>query len=171
YGVVFDSRATLGLVRPDPAHCQAAVGAADCADTVRFINFRPFIEPIFTWDWKRDGAQVTTVGAQLFIDGSVITQRTNSLDGKVVHEEVPTVAPLPNAAAYVQHIWHAGFGTLNAGVRGDLGFIGSAVSPRLAYSVSPWSNGTVKVILSTGFRQPTIIERFLEIPHFVTGNE
>src|SRR5439155_19389379 len=143
----------------------------DCFDTVQWISFRPYVEPIFSWDWTKDGSHVTTIGAQAFIEGSVIAQGTASLDGKTVKDDAPIVAPLPNGAAYLQHIWRSGFGTRNFGVRGDLGFLGTAVSPRFAYSASPWSQGTLKVIISTGFRQPTITERYLEIPHFVTSNE
>ncbi|MBK7863469.1 MAG: TonB-dependent receptor [Archangiaceae bacterium] len=170
YAVVFDSRANIAQWRPEPAHCQKNVGSNNCDDTLGYLAFRPFIEPVFSWDWNRDTHHVTTVGAQLFIDGSIITQGVQSLDDDKRVTDAALVAPLPNAALYVQHIWRAGFGTLNLGLRGDLGFIGKALSPRLAYSASPWRHGTVKLIFSTGFRQPTITERFLEIPNVVAPN-
>ncbi len=166
YGVVFDSRATLPPWDPTVDCSNQAL----CVDTLSYLAFRPFIEPIFSWDWLKDGSNVTTIGAQLFIDGSLITQGKQSLDGRVRTTGTTTPAPLPTAALYAQHIWRAKYGTLNIGLRGDLGYIGQAVSPRLAYIVNPWRNGTVKVILSTGFRQPTITERFLEVPGFVTSN-
>ncbi len=170
YMVVFDSKATLVPVTIDGPHCLATVGVTPCFDTLHYVNFRPFIEPIFAWDWKQDGTQVTTLGAQLFIDGSVITAGTITPDGSKKDFDDPIIAPLPNGALYVQHIWRAGFGTINAGVRGDVGILGSAVSPRLAFSTSPWRNGTVKAVISTGFRTPSITERYLEIKDFVTSN-
>jgi len=169
YGVVWDARAVLPLIEPDAAHC-AAYGAARCDDTLHYLNFRPFLEPTFAFDWAKDGSHVSTIGAQLFVDGSVITSGTASSDGKVSNYDEPIVAPIPNAALFGQHIWRARYGTLNLGVRGDLGFIGSAVSPRAAYTVSPWENGTVKLIVSTGFRTPTITERYLKIDKFLTDN-
>ncbi|MBL8955742.1 MAG: TonB-dependent receptor [Myxococcaceae bacterium] len=170
YGVVFDSRANLAQWRPTVAKCQAAVGTDDCYDTLSYLNFKPYIEPIFSWDWLNDGSNVSTVGAQLFIDGSVITQGVVSSDGTAKKSDPPIVAPLPTAAVYGQHVWRASFGTFNLGLRYDLGFIGQAISPRLAFTRPAWRNGTVKIIFSTGFRQPTITERFLEIPDFVTVN-
>lgn len=170
YGVVFDSRANLAPWRPQVAHCQEKVGTDECYDTLSYLNFKPFIEPIFSWDWLRDGSNVTTVGGQFFIDGSVITQGVVSTDGTSKSSENPIVAPLPTAALYAQHIWRASFGTFNVGLRYDLGFIGQAISPRLAFTRPTWRNGTVKLIFSTGFRQPTITERFLEIPDVITPN-
>ncbi len=170
YGVVFDSKANLAQWRPTVAHCQSKVGTDDCYDTLSYLTFKPVIEPIFSWDWLRDGSNVSTIGAQLFIDGSVITQGVVSPDGNTKSTEAPIVAPLPTAALYGQHIWRASFGTFNVGLRYDLGFIGQAISPRLAFTRPTWKNGTIKLIFSTGFRQPTITERFLEIADFVTSN-
>ncbi len=168
YGVVFDSYAKLVPYQVDTAHCQAKVGVSNCYDTLHYVNFRPFVEPMFTWDWNADGSHVTTLGGQLFIDGSVITQGVKS--GAIVHDEPPIVAPLPNIGVYAQHIWRGHYGTLNLGVRGDLGIIGQAVSPRIAYSKGVWEGGTIKALISTGFRNPSITERFLEIPGFLTSN-
>ncbi len=170
YAVVFDSRADLVPVKLDDAHCLATVGVTPCYDTLHYVNFRPFIEPIFTWDWKQDGSQVTTIGAQLFIDGSVITSGATASDGSKVDYDVPVVVPLPNAAAYAQHIWRGSAATLNVGLRGDVGFLGWALSPRVAVIANPWTNGTVKAVFSTGFRTPSITERFLEIENFLTSN-
>lgn len=170
YAVVFDSRAVLVPSYPDPELCLQTVGVSPCLQTLHYVNWRPFIEPILTWDWNRDGAQVTTLGAQAFIDGSVITSGTRARDGSKVDYDEPLVVPLPNVALYAQHIWRGRSATLNVGVRGDLGFIGWAVSPRVAISGSPWSTGTLKAVFSTGFRQPSITERFLEIENFLTTN-
>ncbi|MHB8876184.1 MAG: TonB-dependent receptor plug domain-containing protein [Myxococcaceae bacterium] len=170
YAVVFDSRAVLMPVAPDEARCLEAVGVPACADTVHYINFRPFFEPIFSWDWSQDGSQVTTLGAQAFVDGSLITTGVASIDNSKVRPDDPIIAPLPNAAAYVQHIWRGSVGSLNAGLRGDVGLLGWALSPRVALSRSFWQNGTLKLIVSTGFRTPTITERFLEIEGFVIPN-
>ncbi|MBK7860254.1 MAG: TonB-dependent receptor [Archangiaceae bacterium] len=168
YGVLYDSQAVLGRKLPDPAFCTPKVATPQCTDTLRWVAFYPVFEPIFSWDWLRDGSHVTTVGGQAFIYGSVITTGVSALDGPAQQNDPPVVAPIPNGALYLQHIWHGRFGALNLGLRGDLGYLGSAVSPRLAYSVSPWNNGTLKLIFSTGFRTPTITERYLEIEGFVT---
>jgi outer membrane cobalamin receptor len=170
YGVVYDSSAVIGRTLPDAAYCQPKVGSDRCTDTLHWLAFYPVFEPIFTWDWLRDGSHVTTLGAQAYIYGSEITAGVAALDSTAKQTDPPVEAPIPNGALYLQHIWRARFGTLNLGLRGDVGYIGSAISPRLAYSVSPWSNGTVKLIFSTGFRTPTITERFLEIEGFVTSN-
>ncbi len=170
YMVVFDSYATLVPVHNDAAKCRATVRVDQCADTLHYVNFRPFIEPILTWDWNRDGSQVTTLGAQLFLDGSVITSGVVATKGGNVDYDEPIVAPLPNAAAYIQHIWRAKYASINAGLRGDVGFLGWALSPRLAITANPWTNGTVKGVFSTGFRNPSITERFLEIENFLTAN-
>ena len=170
YMVVFDSRATLVPSKLDAPHCLKTVGVSPCYDTLHYVNFRPFLEPIFTWDWKQDGKHVTTVGAQIFIDGSVITPGAVSPDGSKRDFDEPIIAPLPNAAAYAQHIWRARLGTLNVGLRGDVGVLGWALSPRVAFSTSPWTNGTVKAVFSTGFRTPSITERYLEIENFLTSN-
>lgn len=171
YAVVFDSSVKLVPSTPDPVYCLGAVGVPSCYDTVRFTNFRPFLEPVFTWDWSGDGSHVTMVGGQVFVDGSVITSGVTSTDGAQVKNDEPIVAPLPNAAVFAQHVWRAGFATLNLGLRGDVGVIGSAVSPRAALSREVWKDGTLKLIFSTGFRTPTITERYLEIIHFLTSNE
>lgn len=170
YMVVFDSSANLVPSKIDDAHCLQAVGLTPCYDTLHYVNFRPFLEPIFSWDWSQDGSHVTTLGGQLFIDGSVITSGAVSNDGSRVDYDEPIVAPLPNAAAYLQHIWRGRLATLNVGVRGDVGFIGWALSPRAAVSVSPWTGGTLKAVFSTGFRTASITERFLEIENFLTSN-
>ena len=170
YGVVFDSYAKLVPFTVDAAHCQATVGLDRCTDTLHYINFRPFLEPTFTWDWAGDGKHVSTVGIQAFIDGSFITQGAISLDGAKVQTDAPIVAPLPTIAAYAQHVWRGGFGTLNLGLRGDIGIMGSALSPRAVYGRELWKDATLKLIFSTGFRTPSITERYLEIEHFLTGN-
>lgn len=170
YAVVFDSRATLPRDVPDPADCLAKVGTSDCYDTLHYLNFRPYLEPLFSWDWLQDGSHVTSVGGQAFIDGSVITSGVAAYQGGAFVEDAPIVAPLPTGALYLQHLWRGGFGSLNAGVRGDVGILGWAVSPRLAYAKNVWANGTIKAAVSTGFRTPTITERYLEIPHFLTAN-
>jgi outer membrane receptor for ferrienterochelin and colicins len=170
YAVVFDSRAVTVPDTIDTSNCLSLLGVAQCADTLHYVNFRPFFEPVLKWDWKRDGSQVTTLGAQAFIDGSVIITGTSALGGPQNQSDPVTVAPLPNAALYAQHIWRGAFGVLNAGVRGDLGYIGSAVSPRVAYSRALGESGTVKLVFSTGFRTPTITERYLEITNFLITN-
>ncbi len=170
YAVVFDSQVLLVPSKNDEQHCLSTVGVSRCFDTLHYVNFRPFFEPIFTWDWNQDGTHVTMLGGQLFIDGSVITSGATSVDGSKNDYEEPIVAPLPNAALYAQHIWRARLGTLNVGLRYDVGFLGWALSPRVAYSTSLWTNGTVKAVFSTGFRTPSITERFLEIENFLTSN-
>jgi hypothetical protein len=134
YAVVFDSRAVTVPDTIDTNNCLALLGVPSCADTLHYVNFRPFFEPVLKWDWQRDGTHVTTLGAQAFIDGSVIITGTTALGGPQHQSDPATVAPLPNAALYAQHIWRGSFGVLNAGLRGDLGYIASAVSPRLAFS-------------------------------------
>jgi outer membrane cobalamin receptor len=173
YGVVFDSSVKLvpSPTQVDPAYCLGAVGVPSCFDTLHYTNFRPFFEPVFTWDWNGDGAHVTLLGGQFFVDGSVITYGVTSTDLAQVKTDEPIVAPLPNGALFAQHVWKASFGTVNLGLRGDLGVIGSALSPRAAFSHELWKDGIAKVIFSTGFRTPTITERYLEVPHFLTTNE
>ena len=77
------------------------------------MNFRPYLEPIFSWDWLRNGSNVSTIGLQAFIDGSLITQGTTTVDGSRKTTETPIPAPLPTVAVYGQHIWRASFGTFN----------------------------------------------------------
>ena len=52
------------------AACLEPSGRRPCVDTIHYLSFKPFFEPIFTWDWNQDGSQVTTLGGQLFIDGA-----------------------------------------------------------------------------------------------------
>ncbi|MFL5319298.1 MAG: TonB-dependent receptor plug domain-containing protein [Myxococcaceae bacterium] len=171
YAVIFDSRVNTLPVNVDTQHCLDAVGTSRCTDTIRYTTIKPFFEPIFAWDWNQDGSHVSTLGAQIFIDGSVITTGSAALGGSRTVNDVPLLVPLPNAALYAQHIWRAQFGSLNLGVRGDLGFIGSAISPRAAFNRKIGDDGTLKLIFSTGFRTPVITEKYLEIPHFLTGND
>lgn len=171
YAVVFDSRVRAVPLNGDTQHCMDAVGASACDDVINYLAFKPYFEPVFAWDWNQDGSRVTTVGAQLFVEGSLITTGEVEHDGSKSKLDEPILAPLPNVAAYAQHIWRGGFGTLNLGLRGDLGILGSALSPRAAYITSPWENGTLKFIFSTGFRTPVITERYLEIEGFLTSNE
>jgi outer membrane receptor for ferrienterochelin and colicins len=170
YAVVYDTRVNTGPYPSDPLHCLTGVGSAGCVDTVHYLTAKPYLESIFTWDWKKDASHVTTFGAQAFIDGSLITSGIAATDGSKAVSEEPILAPVPNAALFAQHVWRAGFGSLNLGLRGDLGFLGSAISPRAAYSVGLWEGSTLKVIFSTAFRTPTITERYLEIADFLTSN-
>jgi outer membrane receptor protein involved in Fe transport len=170
YAVVFDSRATVVPFTFDRGGCLSKVGSPTCYDTLEYVSARPFIEPLFSWDWKQDGTHVTTLGGQFFLDGSFITPGTVSGDGSKSVSDGTTPAPIPNGALYAQHIWRGGFGTLNAGVRGDVGYLGTAISPRLAYSKDVLKDTTIKAVASTGFRTPTITERFLKIDGFLTDN-
>jgi outer membrane receptor protein involved in Fe transport len=171
YAVIYDSRATTPTTGTiDPAACQMKVGTDVCYDTLHYLNFRPYVEPTFSWDWTGDRSHVTTLGAQAYIDGSVITTGSISADGLHTQSDDPIVAPLIDGALYAQHIWRGKYGVLNAGLRGDYGVLGSAVSPRIAYTRDTWEGGTAKVLFSTGFRMPAITERYLEIPHFLTSN-
>ncbi len=170
YAVVYDSRVSTVTYGGDEAHCLGAVGMDTCYDTVQYVSVKPFLEPVLTWDWKQDGTHVTTLGAQGFIDGSIITTSVTATDDSRSAVDEPILAPIPNGALYLQHIWRARFGTLNVGVRGDLGLLGSSLSPRFAYSTSLWTGGTLKFATSTGFRTPTITERYLEIEDFLTSN-
>lgn len=170
YALVFDSSTRSVSVPVDTQHCLDAVGQSGCVKIMQYVTIRPFFEPLFTWDWMKNGSQVTTVGGQAFIDGSLIITGDDSLDGSTVIRKDPILAPLPVVAAYVQHVLRGSFGTLNAGVRGDLGLLGRAVSPRLALSKDLWSNGTGKLIFSTGFRTPTVTERYFKVENFLIDN-
>jgi outer membrane receptor for ferrienterochelin and colicins len=170
YAVVFDTRATTVPEVLDAPRCLTAVGTSPCNDTIQYISIKPYIEPIFTFDWEQDGSHVSTLGMQAFVDGSVITSGVEASDGSNSLIDAPIIAPLANVAAYGQHIWRGGFGTLNVGIRGDVGVLGAAISPRAAYSKSFWKDGTLKFIFSTGFRTPALVERYLEIENFLTSN-
>lgn len=170
YALVYDSRADMEPAPLDPARCQAKVGTNTCSDLLQYVNFRPFFEPVFHWNWRGDGSHVTTLGGQAFVDGAVITSGVASRETAQKQIDEPIIAPLPTVAAYAQHVWRGSFGTLNLGVRGDVGIMGWAVSPRVALSREVWKDGTVKLLFSTGFRTPTITERFLEISGFLTSN-
>lgn len=170
YAVVFDSRVTTVPNVIDEQRCLDTVGTSACADTLNYVSIKPFFEPIFAWDWNQDGTHVTTFGGQLFVDGSVITSGVTERNGRTLSDP-PIFAPLPNAAAYAQHIWRGDFGSLNLGVRGDVGILGQAVSPRAAYNRKLGDDTTLKFIFSTGFRTPVITERYLEIDNFLTSNE
>lgn len=170
YAVMFDSTVTTFPPTLDSQNCLDEVGTTPCHDRIEYVSVKPFVEPTFRWDWQGDGKHVSTVGAQAFIDGSVITSSVLADQGSAEHAKRPVIAPIPNAALFAQHIWRGSFLTLNLGLRGDLGLLGSALSPRIALSKSPWEGGTLKALFSTGFRTPTLTERFLEIPGFLTSN-
>ena len=168
YGVVFDSYAKLVPYQIDAAHCQAKVGVSNCYDTLHYVNFRPFVEPMFTWDWNADGSHVTTLGGQMFVDGSVITQGV----GLRRREDRPRRAADRRAAPQHRRLRAAHLARplrhpeLRRARRP--GHHRPAVSPRIAYSKGVWEGGTIKALVSTGFRNPSITERFLEdrgLPH------
>lgn len=170
YAVVFDTRVYTVPNVFDEAKCLDRVASARCADTIQYVSIKPYFEPLFAWDWKQDGSQVTTLGAQIFVDGSIITTGYAATDGPRTFTDDPIPAPIPNAAGYAQHIWRGESGSLNVGLRGDLGFFDRAVSPRVAYNRQV-GEGVLKFIFSTGFRTPVITERFLEIENFLAKNE
>ncbi len=170
HAIAFDSQVRTGDWPANPQKCLAAVDSPSCSSTVNYLQVNPYLEALFSWDWNKDGSQVTTFGAQAFFEASFITTGTVANDGSKQQRNPTINVPLPNGALFAQHIWRGRFGNLNLGARGDLGFLGSAFSPRLAYGLSPWENGTLKLIFSTAFRTPTITERFLEIDGFLTSN-
>ncbi|MBL8955169.1 MAG: TonB-dependent receptor [Myxococcaceae bacterium] len=170
YASLFDTRVITDPLEPDASVCQRELGTQRCYDTISYQSLRPYIEPLFKWDWDQTGAHVTTVGAQVFMDGSFITTGWADPDGSAAKNDAPIVAPLPNAALYAQHIWHGSWGLLNVGVRGDVGLLGWAVSPRVAAGRSLWRDATLKAVFSTGFRTPSITERFLRIEGFLEPN-
>jgi outer membrane receptor for ferrienterochelin and colicins len=182
YAVMFDSKATTVPDTIDRNNCLNKVGVATCYDTLDYIVVRPFIEPLFTWDWNRDGSHVSTVGGQLYLDGNFITTGNVASDGTKASSDGTTPAPLPNAAVFAQHIWRGKLGVLNVGLRGDFayqplsssttdGTVGWNLSPRIAFIRDLWSDSTLKLVGSTGFRTPTLTEKYLNIPGFLTEND
>jgi outer membrane receptor protein involved in Fe transport len=109
-------------------------------------------------DWLRDGRFVTLLG----VDGRMRFYRSRDgffldldhTDPQGRHRYQRLEGAL---GAYVQQIIHPWpWLTANAGARLDLDQrFGYHVSPRGAVSVSPWPQGTVKIIYAEAFRAPT----------------
>ncbi len=113
-------------------------------------------------DWFTTGAFVTLVG---------VDARVRSVAYKFDHLDPDTGAPIESTVnnfahvdaplgAYAQQTWQpAGWLALNAGLRlDDDPRFPAVLSPRLAATVKPWTNGAVKAIYSEAFRAPSWVE-------------
>ncbi|MBK7861010.1 MAG: TonB-dependent receptor [Archangiaceae bacterium] len=170
YVTVFDTHSWSETYSPHPDECRQAVGDAACYDTLDWLTVKPHLESMFTWDWGLDRRHVTTVGAHLLADISLVSTGYRSFDGQRAQSPAPDVAPLPNAALYAQHVWRFSAGSLYVGLRGDVGALDWNLAPRVSLNLSPAEHLNVKAIFSSAFRTPTITERFLEVPHVLLAN-
>ena len=115
-----------------------------------------------SFDWLKDATLVTLLG----VDGRLRSVRTkNDVSdydtGRYLQPSFSVIdAQDHQIGAYLQQTWQPArwFG-LNAGARLDTeDRFAANVSPRVAASVKPWTNGTLKAIYAEAFRAPSYVE-------------
>jgi outer membrane receptor protein involved in Fe transport len=112
-----------------------------------------------TWDWFRDNGFVTILGADARRRAVVTSSDTLDVEtGESLYPAPPGLdATDVIVAAYAQQTWvvAAPF-KLSGGARVDSDpRFDPVVSPRVAASVNPWSDGTLKISYATAFRAPS----------------
>jgi len=162
YGDVYSYQEQL----PAYAAFQCGTGQLSCAYEGYGHSRWVGLEEQLSFDWLRDQSLTTLLG----IDGRAIrVGEENDSDDITLYQTSVTTGVFDKAeyrfAAYLQQTWRPlRWLSLNAGARLDEDFRVDDnvnyghVSPRAVAAVTPWKDGTFKILYSEAFRAPSYFE-------------
>ncbi|MEK7704942.1 MAG: TonB-dependent receptor [Myxococcota bacterium] len=120
------------------------------------------LEARTTLDWLSDGRLVTLVGVDGRLRHSSSTEHYVDFVSRIAEETSAYARSERAIGAYLeQRAQPFAWLGLNVGARyDDDQRFGHHVSPRAALTLSPWSDGVIKAVVSEAFRAPNAFERY-----------